>query len=57
SLDLGLSSTSRLYEYFIHLEAVTPGEYSSKGLGLDICYGLVDSPFAQTFKLMFGKPY
>ena len=49
SLNLGLSSTSRLYEHFIHLEAVTPGEYSKKGLGLDIFYGLHESPFGSTF--------
>lgn len=49
SLDLGLSSTSRLYEHFIHLEAITPGEYSAKGLGLNIFYGLHESPFGSTF--------
>jgi len=49
SLELGLSSTSRLYEHFVHLEAVTPGEYSAHGQGLDICYGLHETPFALAF--------
>src|SRR5690606_23096109 len=28
---LGLSSASRLHDHFVQLEAVTPGEYRSKG--------------------------
>lgn len=43
--DTGLSSPGRLHDLFIHCEAVTPGEYKSKGLGLDIVYGFCDSPF------------
>ena len=49
SLNLGLSSSSRLHDHFIHLEAVTPGEYRAKGLGLDIFYGMHDSPFGNVF--------
>jgi len=49
SLELGLSSTSRLHEHFIHLEAVTPGEYKNKGVGLNISYSLEESPFGPTF--------
>jgi len=49
SLSLGLSSSSRLHEHFINLEAVTPGEYKNKGMGLDIIYGVHDTPFGKAF--------
>jgi len=49
SLDIGLSSSSRLHDHFITLEAVTPGEYKNRGLGLDIIYGLHETPFGQAF--------
>lgn len=44
---LGLSSASRLYDHFIHLEAMTPGEYQRGGEGLQIHYSLHDTPFGQ----------
>jgi len=46
---LGLSSSSRLYDHFVHLEAVTPGEYKLKGAGLTIEYAVHDTPFGKTF--------
>lgn len=46
---LGLSSSSRLHDHFVQLEAVTPGEYRSKGAGLVITHGLAESPFGQLF--------
>jgi len=46
---LGLSSGSRLYDHFIHLEAVTPGEYKMGGVGLTIEYGVHDTPFGKAF--------
>lgn len=45
--ELGLSSSSRLHEHFITLEAVTPGEYRSHGKALDISYGIHETPFGQ----------
>ena len=45
SYDAGLSSPGRLHDLFIQCEAVTPGEYKSKGQGLDIVYGVSPSPF------------
>jgi len=45
----GLSSTSRLHEHFVQLEAITPGEYRARGQGLGIRYGLGDSPFGIVF--------
>ncbi|MDP1721088.1 MAG: methylated-DNA--[protein]-cysteine S-methyltransferase [Candidatus Nanopelagicaceae bacterium] len=46
---LGLSSGSRLYDHFIHLEAVTPGEYKIGGVGLTIEYAVQDTPFGKAF--------
>jgi AraC family transcriptional regulator of adaptative response/methylated-DNA-[protein]-cysteine methyltransferase len=46
---LGLSSGSRLYDHFVHLEAVTPGEYKTGGLGLTIEYAVHDTPFGKAF--------
>lgn len=41
----GLSSPGRLHDLFIHCEAVTPGEYKTRGKGLNIRYGFTHSPF------------
>lgn len=46
---LGLSSSSRLHEHFVQLEAVTPGEFRRKGKDLVIVYGDHDTPFGQLF--------
>jgi AraC family transcriptional regulator of adaptative response/methylated-DNA-[protein]-cysteine methyltransferase len=46
---LGLSSSSRLHDHFVQLEAVTPGEYRSKGKELTIEYGTHDTPFGRLF--------
>jgi len=45
TLELGLSSPSRLHDLFITCEAVTPGEYKQRGAGLTIRYGFHPSPF------------
>ena len=49
SLSLGLSSSSRLHEHFIKLEAMTPGDYKTKGMGLDINYAAHSTPFGNMF--------
>ena len=49
SLSLGLSSSSRLHEHFIKLEAMTPGDYKTKGMGLDINYAAHNTPFGNMF--------
>ena len=46
---LGLSSGSRLYDHFVHLEAVTPGEYKMGGAGLTIEYAVQGTPFGNAF--------
>ncbi|MBI5352555.1 MAG: methylated-DNA--[protein]-cysteine S-methyltransferase [Chloroflexi bacterium] len=44
---VGLSSLGRLHDLFINTEAVTPGEYKSRGAGLSIHYGLHLTPFGK----------
>lgn len=46
---IGLSSSSRLYDHFVQLEAVTPGDYKNKGKGLVIEYGEHATPFGSLF--------
>jgi AraC family transcriptional regulator of adaptative response/methylated-DNA-[protein]-cysteine methyltransferase len=45
SWDTGLSSPSRLHDLFCSIEAVTPGEYKSGGVGLEIRHGFYPTPF------------
>jgi len=52
STSLGLSSGSRLYDYFVYLEAVTPGEYKKGGTGINIDYAVHASPFGDVFIAM-----
>ena len=45
SLDAGLSGPSRLHDLCLKIEAMTPGEYSKGGAGVEIDYGLHPCPF------------
>jgi AraC family transcriptional regulator of adaptative response/methylated-DNA-[protein]-cysteine methyltransferase len=45
--EAGLSGPGRLHDLLVHCEAVTPGEYRSKGAGVDITYGFHPSPFGE----------
>jgi AraC family transcriptional regulator of adaptative response/methylated-DNA-[protein]-cysteine methyltransferase len=47
--EVGLSSPARLHDHFVSLEAVTPGEYKTRGAGLRIGYGIQPSPFGSMF--------
>jgi len=49
SATVGLSSGSRLYDHFVQLEAVTPGEFKRKGEGMVIDYGTGQTPFGPAF--------
>jgi AraC family transcriptional regulator of adaptative response/methylated-DNA-[protein]-cysteine methyltransferase len=44
---LGLSSLGRLHELFVTTEAVSPGEYKSRGAGVTIRYGIHPTPFGK----------
>ena len=45
--EAGLTSPSRLHDLFVTCEAVTPGEFKTKGEGLTISYGFHPSPFGE----------
>jgi AraC family transcriptional regulator of adaptative response/methylated-DNA-[protein]-cysteine methyltransferase len=45
--EAGLTSPGRLHDLFVTCEAVTPGEYKSKGEGITIKYGFHHSPFGE----------
>ncbi len=44
---VGLSSLGRLHDLFISTEAVTPGEYKSRGAGITIRYAIHPTPFGK----------
>ena len=52
---LGLTSSSRLYDCFVTLDAVTPGEFKSKGQGLDFHYGIGESVFGDIFVALTSR--
>ena len=45
--EAGLTSPGRLHDLFVTCEAVTPGEFKTKGEGLTISYGFHPSPFGE----------
>ena len=47
SLDIGLSSSSRLHELFVNLIGVTPKEWKEKGKDVEITYGFGQTPFGE----------
>jgi len=50
--EVGLSGGSRLHDLFISHVAVTPGEVSRRGAGLDLAYGWHDTPFGDALAAM-----
>lgn len=48
TLDLGLSSSSRLHDIFIKTCAVSPEQYKNYGYGMSITHGIGLSPFGKT---------
>ncbi|MGI9280685.1 MAG: methylated-DNA--[protein]-cysteine S-methyltransferase [Endozoicomonas sp.] len=45
ALASGLSGTGRLHDLMLNWESMSPGEYKAKGKGIEIVYGIHDSPF------------
>ena len=43
--EVGLSSTSRLHDLFVTYEAMPPGAFRQRGEGLDMVWGIAQSPF------------
>jgi AraC family transcriptional regulator, regulatory protein of adaptative response / methylated-DNA-[protein]-cysteine methyltransferase len=51
----GLSSPGRLHDLFVQTEAVTPGEYKTRGAGVDIAYGFHPTPFGECLLALTGR--
>lgn len=51
----GLSGPGRLHELLVTFEGMTPGEMRGRGEGLEIRWGVHDSPFGQCVIGMTGK--
>lgn len=47
--ETGLSGTGRLYDLFVNIEGMTPGEYKNGGEKLTINYSFAESPFGELF--------
>ena len=48
---IGVSGTGRLHDLFVSWEAMTPGEFASKGADLPVYYGWFDSPFGEVLAM------
>lgn len=55
ALDAGLSSPGRLHDLFVSIEAVTPGEFKTRGAGIRIDYGFHATPFGRCLVGMTGR--
>lgn len=55
SFETGLSGPGRLHDLFLACEALTPGQYKSKGAGLTITYGFHSTPFGLCLLAITGK--
>jgi len=51
----GLSGPSRLHDLFVSVEAVTPGEWKTGGVDLEIRYGIHDGPFGRFLLAVTGR--
>jgi AraC family transcriptional regulator of adaptative response/methylated-DNA-[protein]-cysteine methyltransferase len=52
SLELGLSGPGRLHDLFVTHEAMTPGDFKSRGAGITIRYGFHPSPFGRALLMV-----
>lgn len=52
ALDVGLSGPGRLHDLFVTIDAVTPGEFKSRGAGLELRYGFHDTPFGEALLVL-----
>ena len=55
STDVGLSGSGRLHDLFVTLEALTPGEARNGGAGIDIRWGIHDTPFGRAVIGITGR--
>jgi AraC family transcriptional regulator of adaptative response/methylated-DNA-[protein]-cysteine methyltransferase len=45
SLELGLSSSSRLHDLFVSIEHITPGQFKDRAQGLTLLWAVTETPF------------
>ena len=55
SLEMGLSSPSRLHDLFVRIEALTPGDYKRQGEDLTLFFGSHNSPFGKAHTLVSAR--
>lgn len=55
ALAAGLSGPGRLHDLFVTVEAMTPGEFRREGEGLEIGYGVHDTPFGRSLLAHTGR--
>jgi AraC family transcriptional regulator of adaptative response/methylated-DNA-[protein]-cysteine methyltransferase len=55
SLELGMSGPGRLHDLFVSHEAMSPGDYKSRGAGLTIRYGYYLSPFGMALVMVTDR--
>ena len=53
--DMGLSGPGRLHDLFVAADAVTPDEFRTQGMRLEIRYGLHPSPFGPCLIAVTGR--
>lgn len=53
--EAGLSGNGRLHDLFVNLQGCTPGVWKQRGLGLEIKYAIIPSPFGPA--LVAETPY
>ena len=53
--EVGLSGGSRLHDHFVQIEAMSPGEFKSRGEGATFDVGVHDSPFGPVFVAMTSR--
>jgi AraC family transcriptional regulator of adaptative response/methylated-DNA-[protein]-cysteine methyltransferase len=55
AFEAGLSGPGRLHDLLVQCEAVTPGEYRTKGAGVEIAYGYHLTPFGECLLALTGR--
>lgn len=55
TFDSGLSSPGRLHDLFVSAEAVTPGEFKTRGEGIQVTYGFHPTPFGECLIGVTGR--
>ncbi|WP_295813401.1 bifunctional helix-turn-helix domain-containing protein/methylated-DNA--[protein]-cysteine S-methyltransferase [uncultured Nitratireductor sp.] len=55
AFELGMSGPGRLHDLFVTHEAISPGEYKSRGAGLIMRYGFHLSPFGQALIMVTDR--